>query len=1440
MAAKRLNVKFVIILGASILFAALLALGALYIQSNRQVEQCYQQGVEAFGKGDMAEARVNLGHVVEKLHDDNARIDATIKLALAYIALLDQPNKSHQDIQVCLAVLLKALELDPTELGQNRVKFKESVAQCNLLLGKPGAAADMYVELGKEFVDEPQYLLHAAECFAKNKDSRAADTLSTLVSRHVEYILGWIAYAQYYQDNDQLDLAMQTLNSMVDNNSDSAQAFAQRAIFLYEHPEMEGMALAEESALNAIRLDENNLDALLAATKMSIYLKHFDEAHDYLSKAKQIAKTLADQKRDQRIVDFGIQLADAEGKPESALEILQDDVAEDPLNITKRLQLFQRLIVLDKMEDAQKEIDNLRQIHQIPIEYLGFFEATIEIREEKWSSAVKKLEAARAFMGQQPEMLAYIDRQRALCYGKLGQLDKQFEAFQKAILFANEAELVPFYLAYVHALHSAGRIPQMEEVLDELRDKIGDSKFMEYHELRTLYFALLQQKESMKPKDEQNWQAIEKQMSAHNMDTNNPEGILLSVRMLVKQDKIAEAKDLLRRAVTEHPDTIAFVSYLALLEAQEKNFKEALLLINTELLKKENNPGLLVTKVRILSQMDPEGDTSLADVKKELKEIEELAYSMPENVKLTLLKQIAMAWLQFEDLEEADRLYTMVIQFDPENIGIKIQLFDLARKSNNEQKMSAQMERIRKDVGTSSPEYRYCQATKAIWEYSQKPDSPEKLRAAKEHLSIAGQLRPEWVYIPRAQAEIAILEKDYNSAISYLYRVDEIGTLTTQQLNLLIRLLYKEGRDDEVQQLVARKREANLAVDAAMMSVEALVNSGKGDEAVSRGSKIIDPNNPKDYLWIGHIALKAKDYRKAEDAFLKVTEIAPENPNGWLSLLQVRKIQAIDVPQEEFIAKVRESVPEEKLPLCLAKAYQLFGDAKEAEKTFKQAVSLDPENLEVLFSISQFYMCTTHPELAIPYLKKMSSEITADRRLNSDAKSQQLAWTRRSLAQVYSGIPNFDLQNQGLQLIEENLTRQPDSLEDMKIKAVLLTARHNPEDNQRAIEIFENIPVLGNRDLFILAKLYYEQSFSPDAAAMKEKYRSIMTDLITGNESNLEYLRTYLDMMFSQNEAAENISNFLDRYESLAGENDPVVLLYRIKYLALTSKPAEVQNYLLEHFPKEIFETNIETVREYTYELEKLNLTEAASKIWTELAAVHPDYMKDFMLFIARTKGFTDAFAYLQANQEKINAKQQLNLIASACRHSKKTVTRAEFKQVLEYVRVLFRDEPEALELKMLEARVLEFQGKYDDAIAVYNSLLEKPFTAPQLAAVENSLAYLLALTGKDVDRAAALIDRATNEFGYDPNLRDSRAVVYMRSEERSKTDKALEDLKYIAVVQNNAVSQFHFAVMYWKRNNASAAKIAFETAKRMDPFLFQNLPSLEVPGFTELTNNLE
>ncbi len=184
MAGKRLNIKFVFILTSILVVLGFGAFLMLRFQSSRQVEDCYQMGLDAFERGDMAEARSNLSHVVDKLSNDEDRVNAMRKLVLAYISLLEQPNKSHNDVEVCQSWTERALQMDASELGEDRAKIKEALARCQELLGRTSKAAQTYVELSNEFPDNPEFLLHAADCYTRSKDAKALDVLSKLVSFH--------------------------------------------------------------------------------------------------------------------------------------------------------------------------------------------------------------------------------------------------------------------------------------------------------------------------------------------------------------------------------------------------------------------------------------------------------------------------------------------------------------------------------------------------------------------------------------------------------------------------------------------------------------------------------------------------------------------------------------------------------------------------------------------------------------------------------------------------------------------------------------------------------------------------------------------------------------------------------------------------------------------------------------------------------------------------------------------------------------------------------------------------------------------------------------------------------------------------------------------------------------------------------------------------------
>lgn len=1420
MARKRLNFRFLLILLVVLIMLGGVGYGVWVFNKSRIVNGFYDRGMATYEAGDKIGAMDLFGKYLAGGKDPDKRATVLRLMAFFHADELETIGiGSAQKLEFIQRVIQNALELHPRD-----PELKESMAKAYGLMRKYAQASRLFDELYNEFPEKPDFLLMAAENqIAANQLNEAGMLLAKLVEQHPTYLPGYLCYARYHESNlGQADVAETILDSMVESNLQSATAHAKRAIFRMNHGNYTGAA---EDIAFAVDLEPESVDTLISGGMYAIYEKKFETAHELLDKA-----LATDPSRLGEISRLQIRLADEEKKPEEVVELLRREInAKDDMSL--RLQLFERLIALRKIDEAKKELEQLRKT-KMQREIVGFFESTVDILEKKWRDASQKLEHARAAMGMHPEMLAFIDRQLALCYGEMGQTDKQIDAFRRAVENVSDSELVPVYTAFIVALNKSGKTEQLEEVVRDLMIKIGEDKFMEIPQLRAIRIALLTQKEASLPKEKQNWEAINALMRSNDMEMDDPENILLSVRMLIKQGKIAESRDLLKQAVERNPDTLAFALHLAILEAQEKNFQEALQIVDTALEKKATS-GLYLTKIRILFLMDKESALP------ELEKMETDIASLSPIFQSSILKQLASTWLHFGELAKAKEIFQKIAGQEPENIGIKLQMFDLARKANDSQGMDLQMGQIRRLAGNNSAESLYCQAAKKIWQFTQKKVPAPELDAAMDLLERAESIRPNWVNIPRAQAEIALLKNDYSTAIDALYRVDQAGSLSPQQLDLLIRLLYREERDGEVKQLIESKRSANLATDAAMMSVEALANQGEGDEALRRAEEIIDPNDPKDALWKGQIALRSKNYKEAESAFLHVTEVAPENPNGWLSLLQVLKLQGKEVPEEVFIDKIKQAVPAEKLPLCLGKTYQIFGKAQESEAAFRQALGQAPNDLEVLYAISQFYMCTSHPDLAIPHLRKMNELIGVNRNLSSDMRNLQLAWTRRSLAQIYGKSTDFDKQHQALQLVEENLRQQPDSIEDLKVKATLLASRHNPTDNQAAIELLENIPALSPKERFLLAKLYDIQSSGDDSRIMWEKCQAQMRDLIHTNDTNLEYLKSFVDMMLKHNSPALEIQPYLERLQAL-GTQDSDALFLVGQALAAAGNQEEAEKVLRQITAVPITDENEPIMQKVAFQLEQMGRYQITLELWERLVAFKSENLLYQLQAIAREEGITPALDKLEKQTIDLERTDILDILPTIFRLSKRVGSREEIIRAEKIAFAAVQEAKNSIEYLLFMGRFLESQGKTQQAIQQYQEMLEKTsLTRVQKAFIENNLAYVLAVSNADIPQAITLVDQAMKVLGNGPDLLDTRATIYLKTGERSRVDQAIQDLKRAITAKQEPLYYFHLAMAYLKRENRNSAKIAFDMAKRLDPYLSQNVPKPEVKDYNSIATPL-
>ncbi len=70
-----------------------------------------------------------------------------------------------------------------------------------------------------------------------------------------------------------------------------------------------------------------------------------------------------------------------------------------------------------------------------------------------------------------------------------------------------------------------------------------------------------------------------------------------------------------------------------------------------------------------------------------------------------------------------------------------------------------------------------------------------------------------------------------------------------------------------------------------------------------------------------------------------------------------------------------------------------------AEEAFLEAIKKSPDNLEVYYAISNFYIEAAQPEKAKPYLEKMLVLIEKSD-ADAEIKAQRLQWVRESLEKI--------------------------------------------------------------------------------------------------------------------------------------------------------------------------------------------------------------------------------------------------------------------------------------------------------------------------------------------------------------------------------------------------------------------------------------------------------
>jgi tetratricopeptide (TPR) repeat protein len=1081
------------------------------------------------------------------------------------------------------------------------------------------------------------------------------------------------------------------------------------------------------------------------------------------------------------------------------LKILETKPGSQNLAQTQ-LHLGEILIADGKLEEA-KELDSADN----PSVLARILHARILIAEKNWRGAADALEATRAqFAALAANQICQAELLLASCYEQLGEPDRRLDACRRAI--AADPDRTDAHLALTTALSANAR---SWDALIEYRRLLNDKVHPLPKETQgkvaqnAAQLLILQELQLAKSKPNKQSVEIDRYLGlAKDSLPDSPRNDVLRAQFEVIQDKPTEGRKRLVDAITKNaanlnPEALRTNSaqlelWLGLIALDEQMGNAEAVLKDVDAARREigEHVELQLARVRHWARQQPAASAKpLADLELEAKKLDN------KNDKARLFAALADAHRAAARTDKAQQLWTEVSTLRKEDLQSRFALLDLilARPTpaaeGAKETATRLVEEIKSIEGAEGAAWRCYNAALLIFF-----GNAEQSQQVNELLIQAAQRRPNWPRVPRLQGDFADRHGESVHAIDFYQRAFDLGERDPRVMLRLLKLLTENNRIQETNAL--RK-----AADADLLNVtkNALLDALKRNDrqsAISLAHLQVPEGseNLGDQLSLALLLAKLEDGPGAEIALKQARKIddraSADKKSRELWITQVAVFHDLQ-DKERLDAALKEA--EQRLarldaPLSLAQCYEIVARFDDAEAQYKKALSAKPEDAPTLRSVATFYMLRGQLPKAEPLLRQLATLKAAD---------ADKAWAKRTLA---IGIANRGDPRQlpvALELIEENLRARPDSIEDVRAKAVVLATQ--PDRIAEAIAVLEKLDEsshLASEDQFLLAKLY-------NAEENWAKARERMHALIAEASGSPNYLAAYIGSLMQHKEFDE-AKSLLQRLENLEPKAFSTLEL-RVR-LSHTTGEKDKAIELLKTGAQE----KDAPLQKLAALAESLGETATADAIFQQLTenSRKPEDLLQYALFLGRANQPTKGLAICESLR-KLNPVDPVALVTVTVVRAKAT-TDVQRNEVEAWLKSVIDKTPSTkLSPNLLAywAELRDLRGLYELAEQDWQAVLKRD---PNHTVALNNLACLLAFRAAPGDEALVLINRALDSAGHIPELLDSRALVYMS---RNDAKSAIADLEAATKRGPSASKYYHLARAYLMDGRTRAAQDAWNKA---------------------------
>ncbi len=1290
-------------------------------------------------------------------------------------------------------------------------RFDEAMVHLEKLHQSDAADADLERLMGRceEALGHAQKALDAYQLAIRHAPDRLDSYLRAAVLLHEKL--------------DKPNEADAVIDAMVKTNPKAFEAYLARSRYRIQfHGKLaSAVEAAKEDVRQARQLAPDEPEVVLAAADVARAQGATDQAREALLQGIEA------HPRETRLYLALIAQEVRDGKTKDALTLIRRGLKELPNDGDLLHALADLLVQEGELKEAETTIARLRELKYAP-PLLDYLQARIHFRKEEWSKASQLLDRVRPQLTRLPGLEVQALLMLGQCDERLGNPDLALLAYQQA------RQLDPLSATAHYRLGSVQMaLGRNDEALAEFRNLLGLPKPPPgLH--ATLVRALIVRNMSLPLKDRDIGE-MKRELAAAEKETPDALDLpVLHAELLLLEDtkNLDAARKLLEKAREAHPDEMSL--WIASAQLSERAEAERLLDRAAARPKLADRVELPLTRLGYLTQppadaKTPEERKKAADkVRQTLAAMEKGAAKLPVEDRSRLLNGLADAHMRMGDTTEAERLWRQVADLQPNNLGIRLVLFDLALLAKSDTEIERELKEIRDIEGENGTFWRYAEAARRI--QKARPQENEELtdagrralREARQFLVAAATRRTSWARIPSLEAEIDELEGRTASAIDKYQRALNLGERRPAIVRRTVQLLFEQKRFDEANAAVSKlldRENTLLAAGLGKLAADTLLSKADPSQrdterALDLAVKSVSPDS-KDYrdpLWLGRVQWASDKKAEAEKSLRRACELGETAPETWVTLVAYLVSADKKKEAEQAIERAAKKIPADKAPLALGACYENIGDLKKAEENYLAALKTAPNEAGMLRNVATFYIRHGDSVKAEPRLRTILD-------LGDKASPADAAWARRGLAATLAARGDRRNYDEAMALIEKNLETSKEDA-DLHAKALLLATRLSRR--KEAIRLFEDLARRGTLpagERFALVRLYLAE----DNWAQAQLH---MLTLLSSPDGKNPTYQAYYARRLLQHDAIADAESQLAKLEK-ALPDSPLTGEIKARVLQAKGKDADAIA-LLQEFSRR---KDADLARVGLL-LETLGEQSKAKDLYhREAEAMYRKYVaqsdkpdRDLALagFLGRQHRLNDALDSCDAARKHKAAPETVGQVLTGVLRAN-AAGDAPCRRVEKTLQDMLSQKPDSIALMVCLADVYDLQARFDEAESVYRRALTKD---ADNVMVLNNLAWLLAFKKPPSDEALSQINRAIDLVGPSPELLDTRGVIQLAL---GHTEKAVEDLQSSLSLSASPSRAFHLARALAALNKPREARQALEDASKRG-FDVKSLHPLEKP----------